>query len=115
MTSVRTRTTTITTVTDDSSNEFEVQSTPIDWADALVSVVGSKALVSYLTVDHYPYNLLTEWDGDGSILHANDSSDRAKMYVAMGMDKYGEPNLDLVDHADVRDAYIAHFVANMTA
>ena len=90
--------------------------TPADWmADAVQMVkVGSNIIVGYLCHDDDCENPLDNDCCIGEIHHHPDSRygrRESNYYEVLGLGIDGEPNLDLVHDALVRDAYIAHFLS----
>lgn len=108
--------TTITADIDGTEYEFAPSHTPADWmADSVLAAkIGDKLVLGYLVHDDSCQNPLEDGDGMGAIHHhPNHRYGRrdSEYYEALGLDGNGEPDLDLVPDRNVRDAYIAHFVA----
>lgn len=89
--------------------ELPVQHEPAGHIDPLVEQIGNRIVLGYLSYDSDCENPLDDCEGMGSIHYMGrdrgSREDEAIIYRAMGLDRYGEPNLDLVE----RDTVHQHF------
>lgn len=79
-----------------SIDDFNVELTfdPVNDDDILYERVGHRLVIGYLVQDDHPSNPMKEFDGQGDFYTSDDRGSRSEVYSALGLDIYGDIDID---------------------